>query len=74
MENQVKALRQAAGLTQREVAVAVGITRQTLSLIEKGECNPSLRLCLGLCDALQSTLDTVFWVEKEDREDEENHR
>lgn len=55
MENRVKALRQAAGLTQREVAQTVGITRQTLSLIEKGEYNPSLKLCLGLCDALQST-------------------
>jgi putative transcriptional regulator len=73
MENRVKALRQAAGLTQREVAQAVGITRQTLSLIEKGEYNPSLKLCFGLCDALQTTLDTVFWVDLEDR-DEEDHR
>lgn len=72
MENRVKALRQAAGLTQRQVAQAVGITRQTLSLIEKGEYNPSLKLCLGLCDALQTTLDTVFWVAKEERH-EENH-
>ncbi len=73
MNNRVKVLRQRLGLTQREVADTVGITRQTLSLIEKGEYNPSLRLCLGICDALNETLDTVFWVAKEDR-DEENHR
>ncbi|MFB9769151.1 helix-turn-helix transcriptional regulator [Lactiplantibacillus modestisalitolerans] len=67
MVNRVRALRQAQGLTQREVAARVGITRQTLSLIEKGAYNPSLRLCLGLCDELHSTLDTVFWVPKEER-------
>lgn len=51
-----------AGITQKELAEKTGITRQTLSLIEKGDYNPSLKLCLNLCYALNQTLDTVFWV------------
>lgn len=49
--------------SQKELASKTGITRQTLSLIEKGTYNPSLKLCLNLCHALNQTLDTVFWVE-----------
>jgi putative transcriptional regulator len=72
VQNRVKQYRQAAGLTQRAVADAVGITRQTLSLIEKGDYNPSLRLCLGICYALGQTLDTVFWL-PEGESNEESH-
>lgn len=59
--NHVKQYRLMAGFSQKELAS--GITRQTLSLIEKGTYNPSLKLCLNLCHALNQTLDTVFWVE-----------
>ncbi|ARO07927.1 transcription regulator [Lactiplantibacillus plantarum] len=52
-----------AGFSQKELASKTGITRQTLSLIEKGTYNPSLKLCLNLCHVLNQTLDTVFWVE-----------
>lgn len=52
-----------AGFSQKELASKTGITRQTLSLIEKDTYNPSLKLCLNLCHALNQTLDTVFWVE-----------
>jgi len=62
MPNQVKQFRLAAGLSQKELAAATGITRQTLSLIEKSKYNPSLNLCLNLCYALHQTLDAVFWV------------
>nr|WP_225418411.1 helix-turn-helix transcriptional regulator [Lacticaseibacillus daqingensis] len=62
MPNQVRALRLALNLTQREVAARAGITRQTLSLIEKNDYNPSLKLCLQLCYILNATLDQVFWV------------
>ncbi len=60
--NHVKHYRLMAGITQKELAEKTGITRQTLSLIEKGDYNPSLKLCLNLCYALNQTLDTVFWV------------
>ncbi|CAM3225611.1 helix-turn-helix transcriptional regulator [Lactiplantibacillus plajomi] len=62
MQNNVRALRVAAHLSQVELASAAGITRQTLSLIEKGAYNPSLKLCLNICYRLGQTLDQVFWV------------
>ncbi|MGD6844391.1 helix-turn-helix transcriptional regulator [Bacillus infantis] len=66
MKNNVKRARLQAELTQQELADRVGITRQTVSLIEKGKYNPSLKLCLQICYAVQSNLDELFWVEEED--------
>ncbi|CEG22804.1 helix-turn-helix protein [Planococcus massiliensis] len=68
MKNQVKLGRVKAGMTQQELADAVGITRQTVSLIEKGKYNPSLKLCLLICYAVDASLDEIFWVEKEEFE------
>ncbi|MFJ8261253.1 helix-turn-helix transcriptional regulator [Rummeliibacillus sp. NPDC094406] len=68
MENSVKVARVKADLTQQQLADAVGITRQTISLIEKGKYNPSLKLCLQICYAVHGTLDEIFWIEEEDFE------
>jgi len=65
VENQVKHFRLLANMTQKTLAEEAGATRQTLSLIEKGEYNPSLKLCLAICWALDKTLDQVFWIEEE---------
>ncbi len=69
MKNQVKRYRLMAELTQQELANEIGATRQTLSLIEKGEYNPSLKLCLAICWALNQTLDQLFWTEEEERDE-----
>ena len=66
MENSVKLARVKAGLTQQQLSEEVGITRQTVSLIEKGKYNPSLKLCLQICYAVNGRLDEVFWIDKED--------
>ena len=66
MENSVKLARIKAGLTQQQLSETVGITRQTISLIEKGKYNPSLKLCLQICYVINAKLDEIFWVEKED--------
>ena len=66
MENLVKVARVKAGLTQQQLSEEVGITRQTVSLIEKGKYNPSLKLCLQICYAVNAKLDEVFWIDKED--------
>ncbi|MBS4209989.1 helix-turn-helix transcriptional regulator [Bacillus sp. FJAT-50079] len=66
MKNHVKIARVKANLTQQQLADAVGITRQTVSLIEKGKYNPSLKLCLHICYAVHAKLDEIFWVEKEE--------
>ncbi len=68
MKNHVKVARIKADLTQQQLADAVGITRQTVSLIEKGKYNPSLKLCLQICYAVNATLDEIFWLEKEELE------
>lgn len=68
MKNQVKLARVKADLTQQQLADVVGITRQTVSLIEKGKYNPSLKLCLQICYAVNAKLDEIFWIEKEDFE------
>lgn len=64
MTNQVRIARIQANLTQQQLADQVGITRQTVSLIEKGKYNPSLKLCLHICYATNQTLDELFWIEK----------
>lgn len=72
MKNNVKVERTKLGIKQKELAKQVGVTRQTISLIEKGEYNPSLKLCLLICYVLESRLDDLFWVEKEWMENEED--
>jgi len=64
VRNNLKAARIQANLTQQQLAEKVGVTRQTISLIEKGKYNPTLKLCLEICYALNKTLDEIFWVEK----------
>jgi putative transcriptional regulator len=61
----VKIARIQADLTQQQLAEKIGVTRQTISLIEKGKYNPTLKLCLDICYAVHKTLDELFWVEKE---------
>lgn len=48
-------------LSQAELAERVGVSRQTIGLIEQGKYNPSLNLCLAICYALGKTLDELFW-------------
>ena len=55
-------------ITQQELANMVGISRQTMCLIEKGDYNPSLKLCILICKALDKTLNDLFW-EVEDNEE-----
>ncbi len=52
-------------LSQTELAKMVGVTRQTIGLIEAGEFNPSIKLCLASCRALGVTLNDIFWEEEE---------
>lgn len=65
MKNNVKISRIQLDLTQQQLAEKIGVTRQTISLIEKGKYNPSLKLCLDICYAVHKTLDQLFWIERE---------
>jgi len=57
----MKLARVAAGLSQEQLAAAAGVTRQTIGLIESGDYNPTLRLCVAICRTLHKTLDELFW-------------
>ena len=57
----LKAARAAKDLSQEELARRVGVSRQTILAIEKGEYNPTLKLCLEICRVLGKTLDELFW-------------
>ncbi len=53
-------------MTQKALAQAAGVTRQTVNAIEQGEYNPTIKLCRAICRALDKTLDELFWEENED--------
>jgi len=57
----LKSARAAKDLSQEELARAVGVSRQTISAIEKGDYNPTIRLCVKICQTLDRTLDDLFW-------------
>lgn len=50
-------------MKQDDLAKLVGVTRQTIGLIESGNYNPTLKLCIAICKALGKTLDDLFWEE-----------
>ena len=64
----VKAARAQKDMTQKDLASAVGVSRQTINAIEQGEYNPTIKLCRAICRALGKTLDELFW------EDDNNER
>lgn len=62
----MKVARVEKDLTQDDLAKEIGVSRQTIGLIEAGKYNPSLKLCLLLCKVLDRTLDELFWEEESD--------
>ena len=60
----LKAARVGFALSQEELAAKVGVTRQTIGMIEAGRFNPSLALCVAICRALGKTLNDLFWDEE----------
>ena len=59
----IKAARAALDMTQKDLAEAVGVTRQTMNAIEKGDYNPTIKLCVAICRVLGKTMDELFWEE-----------
>ena len=54
-------------MNQEQLAQAVGVTRQTIGMIESGNYNPTLKLCIAICRTLGKTLDELFWTEEKDQ-------
>jgi len=59
----MKSARAALDLSQQELAEKVGVSRQTINAIEKGDYNPTIQLCRSICKVLGKTLDELFWEE-----------
>lgn len=57
----MKQARTEKGLSQEALAAAVGVSRQTINAIEKGDYNPTIRLCISICRVLGLTLNDLFW-------------
>ena len=59
----LKSARAAMDLSQQQLADLVGVSRQTINAIEKGDYNPTILLCIVICKHLNKTLDELFWEE-----------
>ncbi len=59
----LKSARAALDLSQEDLAQKCGVSRQTISAIEKGDYNPTINLCISICRVLGKTLDDLFWEE-----------
>ena len=59
----LKAARVLCDMSQQDLADKVGVSRQTINAIEKGDYNPTINLCIAICKALGKTLDELFWDE-----------
>lgn len=61
--HRIKIARIEKDYTQQDLADTIGVTRQTIGLIEAGKYNPSIQLCRDICIALDKTLNDLFWEE-----------
>ena len=61
----LKSARAAKDLSQQQLAEVGSVSRHTINAIEKGDYNPTIRLCIAICRALDKTLDQLYWEEEE---------
>ena len=64
LKNRLKEARTEAGLSQGQLAEAVGVSRNTISSIETGQFNPTAKLALILCIALDKTFEDLFYFDE----------
>lgn len=57
----LKEARLAKNLSQADLAKIIGVSRQTINMIENGDYNPTVALCIKICKALDKTLNDLFW-------------
>lgn len=61
INERMREARQQKGISQTELAKLIGVSRQTINMIENGDYNPTIALCLKICKALDKTLNDLFW-------------
>ena len=57
----MKNLKLKSARAAKDMSTAVGVSRQTINAIEKGNYNPTIHLCIAICKVLDKTLDELFW-------------
>ena len=72
--NSVREFRNSLGLSQLELAKKIGVSRQTINMIENNKYNPTLELCINLALALGTDLNTLFWNDKNDLKGYKNEK
>ena len=72
--NHVKDFRKNLGLSQLGLAKQIGVSRQTINMIENNKYNPTLELCINLALALGTDLNTLFWNDKNDLKGYKNEK
>lgn len=65
----LKVARARKDMTQKDLAECIGVSRQTINAIEKGEFNPTIKLCLKICWTLDTQLDELFWEDENNEEE-----
>ena len=65
----IKVARVQKDMTQKDLAAAVGVSRQTINALEQGEYNPTIKLCRAICRVLGKTLDELFWEDDFDEKE-----
>ena len=63
MQNRIKEIRQKANLTQEDLAIKVGVRRETIIFLEQGKYNPSLKLAYNISKVLKTKIDKLFIFE-----------
>ncbi len=66
LENRLKELRAAKSLNQQELGALVGASRQTISLIERGDYNPSITLALRIAKVFDKPVEEIFFLTGEE--------
>jgi len=61
MNDRLRKRRIECNMSQEQLAKIVGVARQTINMLEAEKYNPSLKLCIDICKALNRTLDELFW-------------
>jgi putative transcriptional regulator len=67
MRNKIRELREKLGLTQEQLGILVGVSRQAINAIEKEKYEPSIWLAYDLCKVFSSTIEEVFLFEESER-------
>ena len=63
MNEKMKQARALKNLSQTDLAKNIGVSRQTINMIENGGYNPTIELCIRICKELGVTLNDLFWRE-----------